>query len=47
MNVTASRSVSAIFMRTITTDKRRRQKEDVESLSHSASDLVDGIAPML
>ena len=47
MNVTASRNVSAIFRRTMITERRRRQNDDTDSLSHSASDFFEGITPRL
>ena len=46
MKVVASRSVSHIRILTNTVANRLRQKLDVDNLSHSANDLVLGIAPI-
>ena len=47
INVTASRKVSLIFKRTMTTDNRLLKNDDVESLSHNVKDFVLGIAPIV
>lgn len=47
MKVTASFNVSAIFIRTITTGKRRRQKAEAARVSHWLKDFFVGIKPML
>ena len=47
MKVQASRTVSAIFNRTMTTARRRRQKEAVDSFSHCARLFFMGSTPML
>jgi hypothetical protein len=47
MNVHASRNVSAILRRTITTLSRRRQNADVASLSHCTRLFLVGNTPML
>lgn len=46
MKVQASRSVSAIFKRTMTTDKRRRQKDDVDSFSSCTRLFLVEMTPM-
>jgi hypothetical protein len=46
MNVTASRSVSLIFRRTMTTDRRRRQKEAVDRRSSCTRLFLVVITPI-
>ncbi len=47
MKVQASRSVSAIFRRTMTTERRRRQKDDVDSFSSKTRLFLVEMTPML